>query len=203
MQALRHTEGANLELPGAKRLLRAAFGRSCALESTATGTMLSARRSRFLASASRRSRPLLRREERKRTTLAFSAQPSNSSGKEPRFGEHCYRHKSQCAKKPLLCLREPQSAAAAETRRTKAHYTGILCAALKLIRDERVEKLSAKMQALWHAEDANLGLSRAKRLVAGGFWQEPRFGEDRRNAQCATKPLLCLREPQIAAAAET
>ncbi|CAN8185597.1 unnamed protein product [Coccothraustes coccothraustes] len=59
------------------------------------------------------------------------------------------------------------------------------------------------MQALWHAEDANLGLSRAKRLVAGGFWQEPRFGEDRRNAQCATKPLLCLRELQSAAAAET
>ncbi|CAN8185667.1 unnamed protein product [Coccothraustes coccothraustes] len=100
---------------------------------------------------------------------------------EPRFGEHCYRHNAQCAKKPLLCLREPQSAAAAET----------------------LEKLSAKMQALWHAEDANLGLSRAKRLVAGGFWQEPRFGEDRRNAQCATKPLLCLRELQSAAAAET
>ncbi|CAN8185723.1 unnamed protein product [Coccothraustes coccothraustes] len=59
------------------------------------------------------------------------------------------------------------------------------------------------MQALWHAEDANLGLSRAKRLVAGGFWQEPRFGEDRRNAQCATKLLLCLRELQSAAAAET
>ncbi|CAN8185627.1 unnamed protein product [Coccothraustes coccothraustes] len=122
---------------------------------------------------------------------------------EPRFGEHCYRHNAQCAKKPLLCLREPQSAAAAETRRTKAHNTGILCAALKLIRDERVEKLSAKMQALWHTEDANLGLSRAKRFVAGGFWQEPRFGEDRRNAQCATKPLLCLRELQSAAAAET
>ncbi|CAN8185687.1 unnamed protein product [Coccothraustes coccothraustes] len=116
---------------------------------------------------------------------------------EPRFGEHCYRHNAQCAKKPLLCLREPQSAAAAETRRTKAHNTGILCAALKLIRDERVEKLSAKMQALPHAEDANLGLFRAKRLVAGGFWQEPRFGEHsyRHNAQCAKKPLLCLREP--------
>ncbi|CAN8185699.1 unnamed protein product [Coccothraustes coccothraustes] len=116
---------------------------------------------------------------------------------EPRFGEHSYRHNAQCAKKPLLCLREPQSAAAAETRRTKAHNTGILCAALKLIRDERVEKLSAKMQALPHAEDANLGLFRAKRLVAGGFWQEPRFGEHsyRHNAQCAKKPLLCLREP--------
>ncbi|CAN8185743.1 unnamed protein product [Coccothraustes coccothraustes] len=100
---------------------------------------------------------------------------------EPRFGED--RRNAQCATKPLLCLRELQSAAAAET----------------------VEKLSAKMQALWHAEDANLGLFRAKRLVAGGFWQEPRFGEHcyRQNAQCAKKPLLCLREPQIAAAAET
>ncbi|CAN8185285.1 unnamed protein product [Coccothraustes coccothraustes] len=89
--------------PGAKRLSRAAFGRSCVLESTATRTMLSARRSRFFASGSRRARPLLRREERRRTTL------------EPRFGEHCYRHNAQCAKKPLPRLREPQIAAAAET----------------------------------------------------------------------------------------
>ncbi|CAN8185385.1 unnamed protein product [Coccothraustes coccothraustes] len=115
MQALRHTEDPNLELSEAKRLSRAAYSRSCALESTASGTMLSARRSRFLASGSRRTRPLLRREERKRTTLAFSAQPSNSSGKEPRFGDLCYRHNAQCAKKPLPRLREPQIAAAAET----------------------------------------------------------------------------------------
>ncbi|CAN8212072.1 unnamed protein product [Coccothraustes coccothraustes] len=79
MQALREAEEANLELSGAQRLSWAAFGRSRALESTATGTMLSARRSRFFASASRRARPLLRREERRRTTVAFSAQPSNSS----------------------------------------------------------------------------------------------------------------------------
>ncbi|CAN8185519.1 unnamed protein product [Coccothraustes coccothraustes] len=83
MQALRHTEGANLELSDAKRWSRAAFGRSRALECTASGTMLSARRSRFLASVSRRTRPLMRREVRKRTTLAFSAQPSNSSGTVP------------------------------------------------------------------------------------------------------------------------
>ncbi|CAN8185587.1 unnamed protein product [Coccothraustes coccothraustes] len=116
MQAIRHTEDPNLELSDAERWSRAAFGRSRALECTASGTMLSARRSRFLASGSRRSRPLLRREERKRTTLAFSAQPSKSSGKqELRFGDLCYRHNAQCAKKPLLCLREPQIAAAAET----------------------------------------------------------------------------------------
>ncbi|CAN8217909.1 unnamed protein product [Coccothraustes coccothraustes] len=77
MQAHRHAEDGNLELPRAKRLLREAFGRSRASESTATGTMLSARRSRFIASASRRALPLLRREERSRTTLALSAQPSN------------------------------------------------------------------------------------------------------------------------------
>ncbi|CAN8211998.1 unnamed protein product [Coccothraustes coccothraustes] len=149
MQALREAEEANLELSGAQRLSWAAFGRSRALESTATGTMLSARRSRFFASASRRERPLLRREERRRTTVAFSAQPSNparmggkafdedavlhrsrrgqsgavrssapvvgSFRQEPRFGEHCYRHNAQCAKKPLLRLRQPESAAAAET----------------------------------------------------------------------------------------
>ncbi|CAN8185383.1 unnamed protein product [Coccothraustes coccothraustes] len=116
MQALRHTEDANVELSGAKRLSRAAFSRSCALEGTASGTMLSARRSHFFASGSRRAQPLMRREERKRTTLAFSAQPSKSSGKqELRFGDLCYRHNAQCAKKPLLCLREPQNAAADET----------------------------------------------------------------------------------------
>ncbi|CAN8176307.1 unnamed protein product [Coccothraustes coccothraustes] len=155
MQVLRHAEDNNRELSGAKRRSRAAFGRSRALESTATGTMLSARGSRFFASGSRRARPLLRREERRSTTLAFSAQPSNpsrtffrvrKSGKafgedagaqtrrrqqsgalrsnapvsgsflqEPRFGEHSYRHNAQCARKPLLRLREPESTAAAET----------------------------------------------------------------------------------------
>ncbi|CAN8184701.1 unnamed protein product [Coccothraustes coccothraustes] len=79
MQVLTHAEDANVELSGAKRRSRAAFGRSRALESTATGTMLSARRSRFFASWSRRARPLLRPEERSRTTVASSAQPSNSS----------------------------------------------------------------------------------------------------------------------------
>ncbi|CAN8212154.1 unnamed protein product [Coccothraustes coccothraustes] len=77
MQALREAEEAHLELSGTQRLSWAAFGRSRALESTGTGTMFSARRSRFFASASRRERPLLRREERRRTTVAFSAQPSN------------------------------------------------------------------------------------------------------------------------------
>ncbi|CAN8212164.1 unnamed protein product [Coccothraustes coccothraustes] len=111
MQALREAEDANLELSGDKRLSWAAFRRSRPLEST--GTMFSARRSRFFASGSRRARPLLRREERRRTTVAFSAQPSNSSRTEPPFGEH--RHNVQCAKKLLLRLREPESAAAAET----------------------------------------------------------------------------------------
>ncbi|CAN8212377.1 unnamed protein product [Coccothraustes coccothraustes] len=115
MQALREAEDSNLELSGDKRPSRAAFGRSRALESTGTGTILSARRSRFFASWSRRARPLLRREERRRTTVAFSPQPSNPARTEPRFGEHCYRHNAQCAKKPLLRLREPESAAAAET----------------------------------------------------------------------------------------
>ncbi|CAN8174375.1 unnamed protein product [Coccothraustes coccothraustes] len=79
MQALRKAEDANVELSGAKCRARAAFGSSRALESTGTATMLSARRSRFFASGSRRARPLLRPEERSSTTMAFSAQPSNSS----------------------------------------------------------------------------------------------------------------------------
>ncbi|CAN8206255.1 unnamed protein product [Coccothraustes coccothraustes] len=79
MQALRKGEDAYLELSGAKGRSRTVFSRSRALESTGTGTMLSGRRSRFFASANRRARPLLRREERSSTTLAISAQPSNSS----------------------------------------------------------------------------------------------------------------------------
>ncbi|CAN8174765.1 unnamed protein product [Coccothraustes coccothraustes] len=79
MQALRKAEDANVELSGAKRRARAAFGSSRALENSGTGTMLSARRSRFFASGSRRARPLLRPQERRSTTVAFSAQPSNSS----------------------------------------------------------------------------------------------------------------------------
>ncbi|CAN8174362.1 unnamed protein product [Coccothraustes coccothraustes] len=115
MQALRKAEDANVELSGAKRRARAAFGSSRALENSGTGTMLSARRSRFFASGSRRARPLLRPEERSTTTVAFSAQPS------------------------------------------------------KLIKDERVEKLSAKMQALRKAEDANVELSGAKRRARAAF----------------------------------
>ncbi|CAN8174465.1 unnamed protein product [Coccothraustes coccothraustes] len=79
IQALRKAEDANVELSGAKRRARAAFGSSRALESSGTGTMLSARRSRFFASGSRRARLLLRPQERRSTTVAFSAQPSNSS----------------------------------------------------------------------------------------------------------------------------
>ncbi|CAN8211991.1 unnamed protein product [Coccothraustes coccothraustes] len=125
MQALREAEEANLELSGAQRLSWAAFGRSRALESTATGTMLSARRSRFFASASRRARPLLRpfdkvavahRSRRGQSGAVRSSAPVvGSFRQEPRFGEHCYRHNAQCAKKPLLRLRQPERAAAAET----------------------------------------------------------------------------------------
>ncbi|CAN8174785.1 unnamed protein product [Coccothraustes coccothraustes] len=178
MQALRKAEDANVELSGAKRRARAAFGSSRALESTGTGTMLSARKSRFFASGSRRARPLLRPEERRSTTVAFSAQPSNSSRTQKRFGEQRHRHNAQCAKKPLLRLRQPESTAAAETSRTKKHNSGILCAALKLIKDVP---------------------------GAGGFRQQPRFGEQRHrhNAQCAKKPLLRLRHPESTAAAET
>ncbi|CAN8206469.1 unnamed protein product [Coccothraustes coccothraustes] len=78
-QVLRQAEDAYLELSGAKRRSRVVFSRSRALESTGTGTMLSARRSRFFASGSRRARPLLRREDLSRTILAFNAQHSNSS----------------------------------------------------------------------------------------------------------------------------
>ncbi|CAN8174370.1 unnamed protein product [Coccothraustes coccothraustes] len=211
MQALRKAEDANVELSGAKRRARAAFGSSRALESSGTATMLSARKSRFFASGSRRARPLLRPEERSSTTVAFSAQPSNSSRTQKRFGEHRHRHNAQCAKKPLLRLRQPESAAAAETSRTKKHNSGILCAALKLIKDAQIVLVRKSGKAF--GEDAGAQKSRRRQCGAlrsqvpgaGGFRQQPRFGEQRHrhNAQCAKKPLLRLREPESAAAAET
>ncbi|CAN8184675.1 unnamed protein product, partial [Coccothraustes coccothraustes] len=56
-----------------------------------------------------------------------------------------------------------------------------------------------------HAEVANLELSGAKRRSRAAFGSKPRFGvhRHRHNAQCAKKPLLRLREPDSAAAAET
>ncbi|CAN8174950.1 unnamed protein product [Coccothraustes coccothraustes] len=211
MQALRKAEDANVELSGAKRRARAAFGSSRALESSGTATMLSARKSRFFASGSRRARPLLRPEERSSTTVAFSAQPSNSSRTQKRFGEQRHRHNAQCAKKPLLRLRHPESTAAAETSRTKKHNSGILCAALKLIKDAQI--LLVRKSGKAFGEDAGTQKSRSRQCGAlrsqvpgaGGFRQQPRFGEQRHrhNAQCAKKPLLRLREPESAAAAET
>ncbi|CAN8219470.1 unnamed protein product [Coccothraustes coccothraustes] len=67
MLALREAEDTDLKLPEAKRRSRAPFGSSRALESTATGKMLNARRSQLFDSGSRTARPLLRRDERSRT----------------------------------------------------------------------------------------------------------------------------------------
>ncbi|CAN8219391.1 unnamed protein product [Coccothraustes coccothraustes] len=111
MLALREAEHTNLKVPEAKRLSRATFGRSRCLDSTATGTMLSARRSRFFASGSRRAWPQLRREERSAHNWHSSCSPQTHQ--EPRFGEHGHRHNAQCAKKPPLRLREPAIATAA------------------------------------------------------------------------------------------
>ncbi|CAN8176501.1 unnamed protein product [Coccothraustes coccothraustes] len=182
MQVLRHAEDNNRELSGSTRLSRAAFCRSHALESTATGTMLSARGSRFFASGSRRARPLLRREERRSTTLAFSAQPSNPSRtafiSAPRLNNLDERQGNCWAKFSLLAqfllVRKSGKAfgedAGAQTRRRQQS-----------------------------------GALRSNAPVAGSFRQEPRFGEHsyRHNAQCARKPLLRLREPESTAAAET
>ncbi|CAN8206219.1 unnamed protein product [Coccothraustes coccothraustes] len=117
MQALRKGEDAYLELSGAKGRSRTVFSRSRALERT--GTMLSGRRSRFFASANRRARPLLRRAptSRRRISGAPRSEAPVPDGFQlkPRFEEHRHRHHAQCAMKPLLRLREPESAAAAET----------------------------------------------------------------------------------------
>ncbi|CAN8212107.1 unnamed protein product [Coccothraustes coccothraustes] len=133
MQALREAEEANLELSGAQRLSWAAFGRSRALESTATGTMLSARRSRFFASDPPERAAaaettvffcgkafdkvaVAHRSRRGQSGAVRSSAPVVGGFRlEPHFGEHCYGHNAQCAEKPILRLRQPESAAAVET----------------------------------------------------------------------------------------
>ncbi|CAN8219459.1 unnamed protein product [Coccothraustes coccothraustes] len=102
MLALREAEHTNLKLPEAKRLSRAAFGRSRALESTATGTMLSARRSRFFASGSRTARPLLRCEERSAHNWHSSCSPQTHQG--------CFSLRERVEKlaENMLALREAE-----------------------------------------------------------------------------------------------
>ncbi|CAN8211972.1 unnamed protein product [Coccothraustes coccothraustes] len=176
MQALREAEEANLELSGAQRLSWAAFGWSRALESTATGTMLSARRSRFFASASRREEPLLRREERRRTTVAFSAQPSNPARTHTfPFGKRVEKLSSK-----MQALREAEEAN------------------LELSGAQRLSWAAFAFDKVAVAHRSRRGQSGAVRSsapVVGGFRLEPRFGEHcyRHNAQCAKKPLLRLR----------
>ncbi|CAN8212116.1 unnamed protein product [Coccothraustes coccothraustes] len=232
MQALREAEEANLELSGAQRLSWAAFGRSRALESTATGTMLSARRSRFFASASRRERPLLRREERRRTTVAFSAQPSNPARTHTfPFGKRVEKLSSK-----MQALREAEEAnlelsgaqrlswaAFGRSRALESTATGTMLSARRsrfFASASRRERPLLRPQfplreKSGKAFDEDAGAQRSRRgpsgavrnsaPVVGGFRQEPRFGEHcyQHNAQCAKKPLLRLRQPERAAAAET
>ncbi|CAN8219525.1 unnamed protein product [Coccothraustes coccothraustes] len=209
MLALREAEHANLELPEAKRRSRAAFGRSRALESTATGTMLSVRRSRFFASGSRTVWPLEPRfgEHRhrhnaqcaKKPVLRFREPDSVATGetrrakphincilcedlkliKEPRFGEHRHRHNAQCAKKPVLRFREPDSVATGETRRAKPHINCILCEDLKLIK------------ALREEEHTNLKLPEAKRR------SRATFGRNRVLESTATGTMLSVRRSRF------
>ncbi|CAN8209669.1 unnamed protein product [Coccothraustes coccothraustes] len=116
MQALRHAEDNNREFSGAKRRSRAAFGRSRALESTATGTMLT----QFLlvrksGKAFDEDAGAQTRRRKQSGVLRSNAHVAGDFRQEPRLGEHSYRHNAQCARKPLLRLREPESTAAAET----------------------------------------------------------------------------------------
>ncbi|CAN8174377.1 unnamed protein product [Coccothraustes coccothraustes] len=130
MQALRKAEDANVELSGAKRRARAAFGSSRALESSGTGTMLSARRSRFFASGSRRARPLLRPQERRSTTVAFSAQPSNSSRTSGKaFGEEQALRKAEDANVELSGAKRRARAAFGSSRALESTGTGTMLSA--------------------------------------------------------------------------
>ncbi|CAN8219245.1 unnamed protein product [Coccothraustes coccothraustes] len=136
MLALREAEHTNLKLPEGKFPSRAAFSRSRTLESTATGTLLA----QFLLV--RKSGKTFGEDASAQRNRTHQSEASRSKApvagcfrQEPRFGEHRHWHNAQCAKKPLLRLREPDSVAAAETRTAKPHITGILRAALKHIKD--------------------------------------------------------------------
>ncbi|CAN8206209.1 unnamed protein product [Coccothraustes coccothraustes] len=196
MQGLRKGEDAYLELSGAKGRSRTVFSRSRALESTGTGTMLSGRRSLFFASTSRRARPLLRREERSRRTLAFSARTHQGQYLSSRLP---FDHTERFLWREVLHNVAAHFARPPATLDCKSQSRqGLFLIVRKL------EKLLAKMQALRKAEDANLEL---KELRAGPelFQQEPRFGEHghRHNAQCVKKPRLRFHQPESAASAET
>ncbi|CAN8174537.1 unnamed protein product [Coccothraustes coccothraustes] len=187
MQALRKAEDANVELSGAKCRARAAFGSSRALESTGTGTMLSARRSRFFASGSRRARPLLRPEERSSTTVAFSAQPSNSSrtiqalrkaedANVELSGAKC---RARAAFGSSRALASSGTATMLSARRSRFFASGSRRAQPLLRPEERSSTTvafsaqpsnsSRTMQALRKAEDANVELSGAKRRARAAF----------------------------------
>ncbi|CAN8212474.1 unnamed protein product [Coccothraustes coccothraustes] len=192
MQALREAEDANLELSGDKRLSWAAFRRSRALESTGTGTILSARRSRFFASASRRAGLMLRREERRRTTVAFLRSPQTQQGR-------------------YLSSRLPFKLTKTFLWKEFLHNLAVHFASISETLKSQFLLVGKSGKAF--VEDAGAQRSRRRPSgavrnsapVVGGFRQEPRFGEHcyRHNAQCAKKPLLRLREPESAAAAET
>ncbi|CAN8211979.1 unnamed protein product [Coccothraustes coccothraustes] len=212
MQALREAEEANLELSGAQRLSWAAFGRSRALESTATGTMLSARRSRFFASASRRERPLLRREERRRTTVAFSAQPSNPARMVPFHSPTFKIHKQSCGRSfcttwlcILLVLLQTsiaklrlsfQHSEAKHSTNVKGTVGSNFLCLHSFFFVEKGGKAFDEDAVLHRSRRGQSGAVRSSAPVVGSFRQEPRFGEHcyRHNAQCAKKPLLRLRQ---------
>ncbi|CAN8219486.1 unnamed protein product [Coccothraustes coccothraustes] len=143
MQALREAEHANRKVSEAKCRSQAAFGRSRALESTATGIMLSARRSRFFASDSRIEWPLLRREERSRKYLAFSAQPSNTSRTALREAEHANlelpesKRQSRAAFSRSRALQTFATGTMLSARRSRFFASGCRTARPLLRREER------------------------------------------------------------------
>ncbi|CAN8177472.1 unnamed protein product [Coccothraustes coccothraustes] len=98
MQALRHTEDANLKLCGARRLVSGSLGQEQLFGEHCYRHNAQCAKKQLL--------PLLDPQ---------SAAVAETLAQEPRFGEHCYRHNAMCAKKQLLPLLEPQSAAVAET----------------------------------------------------------------------------------------
>ncbi|CAN8206187.1 unnamed protein product [Coccothraustes coccothraustes] len=182
MQVLRQAEDAYLELSRAKGRSRTVSSRSRALESTGTGTMLSGRRSRFFASANRRARPLLRREERSSTTLAISAQPSNSSR--------------------TVFFSTPRCKKLVEGR---GKFWANFSEQTQFLLVRRSGKAFGENAGALTSRRRISGALRSEEPVPSGFQQEPRFGKHRHrhNAQCVKKPRLRFHQPESAAAAET
>ncbi|CAN8206329.1 unnamed protein product [Coccothraustes coccothraustes] len=205
MQALRKAEDAYLEVSGAKGRCRTVFSRRRALESTGTCTMLSRRRSHFIASANRRARPLLRREERSRTTLAFSARTHQGqylSSRLPFDRTERFLWREVLHNVAAHFARPPATLDCKLSRALESTGTGTM---LSGRRNRFFAFGGRRAWPMLRCEERSRTILAFYAHHSNSSRTEPRFGKHRHrhNAQCVKKPRLRFHQPESAAAVET